>query len=62
MAYVSQHPHRRGFRFDISWLEQANRARTGIDGQWIVSLTFGAVVTLVALAFLVPMMIAVPAP
>jgi hypothetical protein len=62
MAHVTHHPHRRGLRFDISWLEHASRVRAGADGEWVMSLTFGLLVTLVGLVFVVPMVIGAFAP
>jgi hypothetical protein len=58
MAYVTHQPPYRPLAQRPEWGRNAKAKHgTGIDGQWLVSFAFGAIVMLSALVFLVPMAI-----
>ena len=58
MAYVTHHPPYRPPVLRADWRRNAiAKYVAGIDGQWLVSFAFGAIVTVSALIFLVPMVI-----
>jgi hypothetical protein len=57
MAYVGHHPDYRVPPGRAGWRETRAHRFEGIDGLWLTSFAFGAIVTLSALVFLVPMLL-----